>query len=87
MDAVVLGITLDGKKVVSVIFRFDIWHCAWELDNLGWVVEFEDSTRGIVFTDHCKPYLGTAAELANKIAEYEMVIAETKKAIDISEGK
>ena len=67
----------------KVIFEFPILYEGWEMDEKGEVIERNDGSRYIRLTNHGKPYIAEVSELEEKIAEYQKVIGETNKAIEL----
>ena len=70
----------------KVIFNFPVLWKAWEGDDEAWIMERPDKTRYIKMTNHGVEYIASTQDLIEKIEEYQSVIAETVKAISISNG-
>ena len=80
-----VGLAIDGRKIKSILKTFLVLYSGWELDDVAWIVEFEDGGRAeLVRTDHGGVYISDdgKTELALKIAEYEKAIKETQEALD-----
>lgn len=71
------------KSKLYVIFRFSLAYVGWECDSDGEVVEDKNGKRYLILTNHASPYIGVKEELLAKINEYEHLIKETKKAIEL----
>lgn len=78
--------TFDGAKVPgykATLFHFSVLFEGWEMDNDSWVVELEDGERAIVTTSHGDTYVAERREFEEKLAEYERVAADTRKALEM----
>lgn len=67
----------------KIVFKFKILNHEWEMDGYGYVIDDGVDYRKIVVTDHGKLKIADKDYLANKIKEYEEIIKETKKAINL----
>jgi hypothetical protein len=65
------------------LLHFTVLHEGWELDNDAWVIELIDGSRVIVTTSHGGTYVAKSDEFAQKLEEYEKVIADTRKALEM----
>lgn len=81
------GMEIDGKKIAFILKQFKLLYSGWELDDLGWIVEFTDASRAIILTNHGSPYVARKSVLLDKIKEYEEVIEQTHKALESVEAK
>ncbi len=72
-------ITVSGKTY-PVLHQFPVLHNGWEMDNDGWVVTDRGRPR-LVMSTHGGKYFIMAAELVEKIAEYQKAMAETQEAL------
>ena len=81
---------INASKIpdyVRTLFHFRVLHEGWEMDNSAWVIELADGSRAIATTSHGSPaYIVRDAEMTEKVAEYEEVLAETRKALAMVEG-
>lgn len=71
------------EKFGKIVFKFKILNHEWEMDGYGYVIDDGVDYRKIVVTDHGKLKIADKDYLANKIKEYEEIIKETKKAINL----
>lgn len=65
------------------IFTFKIYYHLWDCDGWGWIYEKPDGTRYLVVTDHGDMQIVNGKGLEKKLKEYESIIADTKKALDL----
>ena len=70
------------RRFGKIVLKFQILHNGWESDGHGYVVE-KDDKNVLVLTNHNKPYVAELSELHAKIAEYQTIISETQKAIQL----
>lgn len=73
---------VQGKSY-EVIYAFDVMFVGWECDPKGWVVKDSDGVKYAVLTNHGTPYIAEPIELRRMISEYEQVIEQTNKALQI----
>ena len=72
-----------SNKTDKIILEFPVLWEGWECDSTGWVMERADGTRYLRMTSHGGKYEGELDELHERISEYERVLAETRKALDL----
>lgn len=73
------------RRYGKIIHKFRIFYYDWEMDNYGYVVN--DGTKNkLITTNHGKLEEFDLDFLFHKIKEYENVIEQTKKAIQIFEN-
>jgi hypothetical protein len=77
---------IDKKTIVKVLFPFDVLHQSWELDSLGWIVQFSDKSKGIVMTSHSIPYVSNEKEIIDYLVNYKIVVKQIEKALDVLNG-
>ena len=65
------------------IFRFDVLWKGWELDYEAWVEEDSYGNRHLIMTKHGGKYTADKEEIEARIAVYEDLIKETKKALKL----
>jgi hypothetical protein len=77
---------LDNKTANTIvdngklILQFPILYDGWEMDNIGWIYEF-DGVNYAIGTNHGSLYIMTSLELSDKINEYNIAIEKTRKAL------
>lgn len=82
----IVGINIDNKVVKRVISQATVLHCGWDLDNDAWSVEFDDGTKGIIFTNHGGFYISTPQEINEYIKETQESVEQLKQLLkDIGE--
>ncbi len=69
-------------KVKKVVHTATLLHNGWEMDNQGWIVEFEDGQRAALTTSHGGVYPWTKQEAEEKLAETEASAASIRKALE-----
>lgn len=69
------------------IFKFTVLWAGWECDSVAWVMERANGTRYLRMSSHGGLYEAEAAELLERIAEYESVIEQSRKALDMLKSK
>jgi hypothetical protein len=65
----------------KVVMRFAVLWEGWEMDNEAWVMERPDCSRYLVMTNHGARYMAMPSDLRERIAEYEKVLADSRKAL------
>ncbi len=75
--------TFKGTIMDTQIFKFPVLHEAWECDSDAWVMERPDGTRYLRMTNHGAAYEASLDDLRKRIAVYESVIAQSRKAIEL----
>ena len=65
------------------IYSFTVLWKGWECASAAWIIERPDGSRYLVMTDHGSPYMADPNELVERIAEYQDVINQTNKALEI----
>lgn len=69
--------------MAKMIFEFPVLWEGWECDSTAWVMEEADGTRWLKMTNHGGQLRCEPAAIHERIAEYERVIAESRKALDL----
>ncbi|MEG0869660.1 MAG: hypothetical protein RSG77_21845 [Hafnia sp.] len=69
-----------AEQEYKAILKFDVYHCGWESDAEGSVVETPEG-RKLVLTNHGQPYFADAKELQNYIREYSNAIDKMELAL------
>jgi hypothetical protein len=70
------------EKYGKIVFEFPILHENWENDQVGYVVD-NNGSKMLILTNHGVDYIADSFELDIKIAEYQKIIMETKKALTL----
>jgi hypothetical protein len=71
------------NQVDKIIFTFPVlWH-EWECDGTAWVMEKSDGTRYLKMSNHGGVYDANVDELTKRLAYYDSVILDSKKALDL----
>ena len=76
---------LITKQFGTIVKRFKILYCGWEMDSCGYIVN-GGAVNKIVVTNHGQPMVVDSGYLNAKIKEYEDAIEDTKEAIKISQN-
>jgi hypothetical protein len=71
------------KHIVKILKQFPVLYEGWEMDNVGWIAEFNDDSKEIIMSDHGGLYIASEEELNEKIEHYKKAIIETTEALDI----
>ena len=66
-----------------IVYEFEIFHFAWELDNYGWVVLDENKYPYIATTSHGNFIVAPDDFIADKVLVYMEVIQKTSKANEV----
>lgn len=74
---------IGKRNMAKMIFEFPVLWEGWDCDSTAWVMEEPDGTRWLMMTNHGDKFRCNPAALAERIAEYERVIGETRKAMDL----
>ena len=75
-------ITIDNMTYTKIL-SFPIMYSGWDCDERGWLVKNPDGEKSFILTNHGTPYISTEKEILGLIQEYNAVICETQKAIDL----
>jgi hypothetical protein len=81
-----LAILVQHKNTLTtypVICTFPIPRIGWEMDNEGYIVQFDETRRRLVMTSHGTPYFAEESELTDQIKELEATIEEMTVACDL----
>jgi hypothetical protein len=70
------------EKYGKIVFEFPILHDNWEGDHIGYVVD-NSGSKMLILTNHGVDYMADPDELEIKIAEYQKIIMQTKKALTL----
>ena len=70
-------------NVKTVLHTATLLHNGWEMDNHGWIVEFEDGQQAALTTNHGGVYPWTRQEAEEKLAETEASAASIRKALSL----
>jgi hypothetical protein len=73
------------KQFGTIVKKFKILYCGWEMDSCGYIVN-DGSVNKIIVTNHCQPMVVDSSYLNAKIREYGDAILETNEAIKISQN-
>jgi len=75
---------INDKRISSAktVYEFDVLWKGWELDSTGWVMK-DDIGTFLVLSDHDSKYISNRNELIDKITEYEILIQNTKLALEL----
>lgn len=73
------------KQFGTIVKKFKILYCGWEMDSCGYIVN-DDIINKIIVTNHGQPMVVDSSYLNAKIREYEDAIEDTKEAIKISQN-
>ena len=65
------------------LMAFTVLWDGWECDSKAWVMERPDGTRYLRMTNHGGAYEAKPEELRDKLCEYEKVMADTRKALEL----
>lgn len=71
------------KQFGTIVKKFKILYCGWEMDSCGYIVN-DGAANKIIVTNHGQPMVVDSSYLDAKIKEYEDAIEDTKEAIKIS---
>jgi hypothetical protein len=67
------------------LYEFPVLWAGWEMDNKGWIAE-KDGQRVIIMTSHGGEYVGTEAELAERMEQYRLALEATQRAVGMLKG-
>lgn len=70
----------------KIIYTFTVLHESWEFDSQAWVMQNKHGERWIETTSHGSRYYAEAGEFEDKIKEYQSVIDQTKRALELVAG-
>lgn len=65
------------------LYIFNVLYAGWELDYVAYIGEKDDGSRCLIMTNHGREYEADISELEHKIVEYEMVLADSRKALEM----
>lgn len=69
------------------IFSFPVLWDGWDCDYTAWVMQRPDGSKYLCMTNHGGRYEAPISQLERKIKEYNSVIAQSEKALElIAEG-
>jgi hypothetical protein len=73
---------------MKTIFEFDVAWVGWEGDYKGGILEDSEGVRYLTFNSGKYPHVENDAieKLEGKVKEYERLVEQTKKAIDVLKG-
>jgi hypothetical protein len=71
----------------KILLQFTVLWAGWECDSAAWIMERPNKTRYLLMTNHGSKYEAEIDQLHERIAEYEDVIAQTRKAITLIQGE
>lgn len=71
----------------KILLQFTVLWAGWECDSVAWIMERPNKTRYLLMTNHGGKYEAEIDQLHERIAEYEDVIAQTRKAITLIQGE
>lgn len=74
------------KNEEKVIYTFTVLHESWECDSQAWVMQNKHGKRWIETTSHGSRYDANVVEFEDKIKEYQSVIDQTKRALELVAG-
>ena len=66
-----------------VLLEFVVLWEGWECDSKAWVMECSDGSRYLRMTNHGGIYAADIKDIEYKVSEYENVLSETRKAIEL----
>lgn len=72
-----------SEETDKVLLKFSVLWEGWECDSTAWVMERQDGTRYLKMTNHGGEYEAKTDELHARMAEYERVLTETRKALEM----
>lgn len=70
----------------KIIYTFTVLHESWECDSQAWVMQNNNGERWIETTSHGGRYDAKVDEFEDKIKEYQSVIDQTKRALELVAG-
>lgn len=73
---------LGRGNVKAVLHVATLLFEGWEMDNKGWIVEFEDGTRAAFTTSHGNLCEWTRSDAEERLAETERSAASIRKALE-----
>ncbi len=72
-----------GATNWKLVFHFPVLYEGWECDSDAYVIEAKEH-KYLLMTNHGSFYVSSTKELKERIKEYERVINETRKAIELA---
>ena len=70
-------------EVEKVVHTATLLHCGCEMDNEGWIVEFDNGRQAPLTTSHGKVFPLTRQEAEEKLAETEASAVSIHKALEL----
>lgn len=71
------------KDFGEVLFEFPVLYAGWEMDDKGYVVQANDGTVMLVMSSHGRLAVADAADIEEKITEYQTAIDASRKALSL----
>lgn len=80
-----VGTLIGKRKVIKVISKFPILYSGWEMDNIGYLVKFEENGKvdmGFALSGHgIFQIVNDSKFIRSKLSEYDRVMRATGKAL------